>query len=113
VGSADPISGVWMPYVGVLNDYAAELANFINDLTLDVEWLRACACVTALLTDKQTLAVLHELIDRLGTVALGRIYAIKSSFAFAAGHFCHQANISQDMANCRDEFPNAIKPAAQ
>ena len=102
----DPISGAWMPYVSMLDDYASELANIINDLTHDVQRLRAWARVTASLTDEEKLAVSHEFIDTLGTVALGRPYAIKSRFAFAAGHLCHQANMAKDMANWRDEFPN-------
>ena len=101
----DPISGVWMPYVGMLGDYASELANIINDLTHDVQRLRAWARVTASLTDEEMLAVSHEFIDTLGTVALGRPYAIKSRFAFAAAHLCHQANMAKDMAEWRDEFP--------
>lgn len=102
----DPISGAWMPYVSMLDDYASELANIINDPTHDVQRLRAWARVTTSLTDEEKLAASHEFIDTLGTVALGRPYAIKSRFAFAAGHLCHQANMAKDMANWRDEFPN-------
>lgn len=67
--------------------------------------LRAWARVVASITDKEKLAVSHEFIDTLGTVALGRPYAIKSRFAFAAGNLCHQSNRAQDMANWRDDFP--------
>ncbi|MEO8455557.1 MAG: hypothetical protein ABI454_10380 [Sphingomicrobium sp.] len=102
----DPISGAWISYVSMLGDYASELANIINDLTHDVPRLRAWARVTASFTDQEKLAASHEFIDTLGTVALGRPYAIKSRFAFAAGHLCHQANMAKDMANWRDEFPN-------
>lgn len=101
----DPIGVVWMPYVSMLGDYASELANIINDLTHDVRRLRAWARVAASLTGEEKLAVSHEFIDTLGTIALGRPYAIKSRFAFAAGHLCHQANRAKDMANWRDEFP--------
>jgi len=101
----DQIRGAWMAYVSMLDDYASELANIINGLTHDVQRLRAWARVTASLTDLEKLAVSHEFIDTLGTVALGRPYAIKSRFAFAAGHLCHQANMAKDLA-WRDEFPN-------
>ena len=75
---------------------SSELANIINDLTHDVQRLRAWARVTASLTDEEKLAASHEFIDTLGTVALGRPYAIKSRFAFAAGHLCHQANMAKE-----------------
>jgi len=102
----DPLSGAWMPYVSMLDNYASELANIINDLTHDVQRLRAWARVITTLTDEEKLTVSHEFTDTLGTVALGRPYAIKSRFAFAAGHLCHQANMAKDMAGWRDEFPN-------
>ena len=93
------INGAWLPYVNMLEDYATELANMINDLTRDVQRLRAWACVTASFTEEEKLIVAHEFIDTLGTVALGRAYAIKSRFAFAAGHLCHQATKAKDMTN--------------
>lgn len=102
----DPLGGIWMAYSSMLSDYASELANIINDLTHDVHRLRAWARVTAALSDEEKLAVSHEFIDTLGTVALGRPYAIKSRFAFAAGHLCHQANMAKDLQGWRDEFPN-------
>jgi hypothetical protein len=102
----DPLSGVWMPYVSMLDDYASELANIINDLTHDVQRLRAWARVTASLTDEEKLAVSHEFVDTLGTTALGRPYAIKSRFTFAAAHLCHQANRAKDKVNWRDKFPD-------
>lgn len=68
----DPISIAWMPYLSMLGDYASELANIINDLTHDVERLRAWAQVATPLTDKEKIDVSHEFIDTLGTVALGR-----------------------------------------
>lgn len=116
----DPIGGLWLPYTQMLNEYAAELANIINDLTHDVRRLQAWARVVQPLTDAEKLAACHEFIDTLGTVALGRPYAIKSRFAYAAGHLCHQANMANDLANWRDEFPddrvlylNDIDPAGR
>lgn len=101
----DPLSVPWMVYSGMLDDYATELANIINSLTHDVHRLRAWASVSGKLTDGQKLAVSREFVDTLGTVALGRPYAIKSRFAFAAGHLSHQANMAKDMAGWRDIFP--------
>ncbi|MBL9068357.1 MAG: hypothetical protein JNM03_00005 [Sphingopyxis sp.] len=103
----DPIGGLWLPYTQMLSEYAAELANIINDLTHDVQRLRAWARVVQPLTDSEKLAACHEFIDTLGTVALGRPYAIKSRFAYASGHLCHQANMAKDLASWRDEFPDS------
>lgn len=102
----DPINGLWMPYIHMLDEYASELANIINDLTHDVQRLRAWSRIASQLPDDEKLAAAHEFIDTLGTVALGRPYAIKSRFAFAAGHLCHQANMAKDLEGWRDEFPN-------
>lgn len=101
----DPMSGFWIPYEGMLGDYATELANIINDLTHNVHRLRAWARVVAGLGDEEKLAASHEFIDMLGTVALGQPYAIKSRFAFAAGHLCNQANLARGIAGWKDMFP--------
>lgn len=102
----DPLAVIWLPYSSMLSEYASELANIINALTHDVHRLRAWARVTAALSNEEKLAVSHEFIDTLGTVALGRPYAIKSRFAFAASHLCHQANKTKELQGWRDEFPN-------
>lgn len=101
----DPLPGAWLAYSLMLQEYASELANIINDLTHHVRRLRAWAAVTAPLTDDEKLEVTHEFIDMLGTVALGQPYAIKSRFAFAAGHLCHQANQAKSPASWKDDFP--------
>lgn len=102
----DPLGGIWFPYSSMLLEYASGLANIINDLTQDVHRLRAWARVTAAFSDEEKLAASHEFIDTLGTVALGRPYAIKSRFAFAAAKLCHQANRAKNLHEWRDEFPN-------
>jgi hypothetical protein len=102
----DPRHIVWMAYGEMLREYASELANIINDLTHHVHRLRAWAVVIAPLSDDGKLEATHEFIDMLGTVALGQPYAIKSRFAFAAGHLCHQANMTKDLAGWKDDFPN-------
>jgi hypothetical protein len=102
----NPLAMPWMPYSSMLSEYASELANIINDLTHDVHRLRAWAYVTAALSNEEKLAASHEFINTLGTVALGRPYVIKSRFAFAAGHVCHQANRTKSLQAWRDEFPS-------
>ena len=101
----DPLPIAWTAYSLMLKEYASELANIINDLTHHVHRLRAWAAVTAPLSDDEKLEVTHEFIDMLGTVALGQPYAIKSRFAFAAGHLSHQANKAKSGANWKDRFP--------
>ncbi len=95
-----------MPYVSMLDDYASELANIINDLTHDVQRLRAWASVTTTLTDEERLAVSDEFTDALGTVALGRPLCDQGAVRVRSGHRCHQANMAKEMASWRDEFPN-------
>jgi hypothetical protein len=102
----NPLGVVWMPYAQMLDEYAGELANVINDLTHHVHRLRAWATVVAPLSDEEKMEASHEFIDMLGTVALGLPYSIKSRFAYAAAHLCHQANKTKDLNGWKDKFPN-------
>ena len=112
------LNATWMAYSQMLDEYATELANIINDLTNHVHRLRAWDAVLAELNDADKHELSHEFIDTLGTVALGQPYAIKSRFAFAVGHLCHQANQAADGRDWKDEFPdnnlylNDIEPFA-
>ncbi|NLH80292.1 MAG: hypothetical protein GX458_05545 [Phyllobacteriaceae bacterium] len=101
----DPIGGTWMAYSQMLDEYASELANIINDITHNVHRLRVWSEIATTLNDDDKLEVSHEFIDILGTVAMGQPYAIKSRFAFAAGHLSHQANRAADGAGWKDDFP--------
>ncbi|KRQ01312.1 hypothetical protein AOQ73_18340 [Bradyrhizobium pachyrhizi] len=100
-----PLPMNWLAYSLMLQEYASELANIINDLTHHVNRLRAWAAVITPLSDDEKFEVTHEFIDMLGTVALGQPYAIKSRFAYAAGHLCHQANQTKSPTNWKDDFP--------
>jgi hypothetical protein len=101
----DRLSIAWMAYSQMLDEYASELANIINDLTHHVHRLRAWDEIVATLDDDDKLEASHEFVDMLGTVAMGQPYAIKSRFAFAAGHLSHQANQAADGAAWKDDFP--------
>jgi hypothetical protein len=103
----DPIGIIWLPYAQMLDEFATELANIINNLTHHVHRLRAWAQVVDSLSDHEKLMATHEFIDTLGTVALGMPYTIKSRFAFATASLCHQANRAKDPTGWRDEFPDA------
>lgn len=114
----NPLDATWLAYSEMLGEYATELANIINDLTMNVHRLRAWGNVLDGLTVEDKHQANHEFINTLGTVALGQPYAIKSRFAFAVGHLSLQANRAKDGAAWRDEFPdtnlylNDIEPYA-
>ncbi|MER8708949.1 integrase [Mesorhizobium sp. M0220] len=102
----NPMSARWMPYNEMLAEYSGELANKINDLTHYAHRLRTWAAVLAPLSNEDKHDLTHEFIDMLGTVALGLPYALKSRFTFAAGHLCHQANMTK-ISDWKDDFPTA------
>lgn len=102
----NPIGMIWMAYAQMFDEYAQELANIINDLTHHVRRLRAWAAVVEPLSNEEKMEATHEFIDMLGTVALGLPYVIKSRFAYAAAHLCHQANRAKHLTAWKDDFPN-------
>lgn len=102
----DQLSGGWLPYVEMLGEYALDLANIINRLTDYVHRLRVWHTVVDAMSEDDRFAAKHEFLDTLGTVALGLPYAIKSRFAFAAGHLSHQANRAKDVKMWKDSFPS-------
>ncbi|URW75917.1 hypothetical protein M9980_01415 [Sphingomonas donggukensis] len=102
----DRLNAEWMAYSQMLGEYASELANIINDLTHHVHRLRAWDQIVATLDDNDKHEASHEFIEMLGTVAMGQPYAIKSRFAFAAGHLSHQANQAIDGSGWNDDFPS-------
>ena len=59
----DPLNGTWMIYSLMLDDYATELANIINDLTNHVHRLRAWDKVLAGLDETGKHEVSHEFAD--------------------------------------------------
>jgi hypothetical protein len=112
------LNAAWMAYSQMLEEYATELANIINDLTNHAHRLRAWDSVLDGLDEQDKDEASHEFIDILATVALGQPYAIKSRFAVAVGHLSHQANQAVDGHDWKDEFPdknlylNDIEPYA-
>lgn len=101
----DHLNVRWWPYTEMLQEFASELANIINDLTHNVHRLRSWEKILSTLSVDEKLAVTHEFVNMLGTIALGQPYAIKSRFAYAAAHLSHQANQAKDAAAWKDEFP--------
>lgn len=86
------LSGGLFAYAEMLDDYARELANSINDLTHREHRLRVWATVLNGLTPKQVMAAQHAIVGDVATVGLGLPYVIRSRFLFAATHLSHQAN---------------------
>lgn len=101
----EQLSAVWMAYAQMLAEFSSELANTLNDLTNHVQRLQAWAIVIEPMDDDQKMAATHEFIDVLATNAVNLPYAIKSRFAFAAAHLCHQANMTRDYASWQDDLP--------
>lgn len=100
----DPISAVWLAYSEMADDFCRELANAINRLTNDVHRLRAWDAMLPSLSNEEKIEASHEFIETIGTTALGLPYVIKSRFAFAAAHLCHQANRAKYGVDWKDEF---------
>lgn len=99
------LSAIWMAYAQMLDEFSTELANTLNDLTNHVQRLHAWADVIEPMGDDEKMAATHEFIDVLATNAVNLPYAIKSRFAFAAAHLCHQANMTRDFASWQDDLP--------
>jgi hypothetical protein len=104
-GLPNPLSAAWMAYSQMLGEFSTELANTINGFTHDVQRLRVWSEVVAPLSDKQKLNATHEFIDTLATNAVNLPYVIRSRFAFATAHLCHQANQTRDFSGWNDDLP--------
>lgn len=86
------ITGELLLYSQMLDDFARELANSINDLTHRENRLRAWATALEGLTAQQVMVAHHEIVGDIATIGLGLPYVIRSRFLFAAAHLSHQAN---------------------
>lgn len=105
----EKLSAIWMAYGQMLNEFSTELANTLNNLTNHVQRLQAWAIVIEPMGTDEKMAATHEFIDVLATNAVNLPYAIKSRFAFAAAHLCHQANMTRDFAGWQDDLPLDIE----
>lgn len=100
-----PLDLFWLPYAGMLDEFAREIANPINSLTHSVQRLRAWAAVVPSLSDRQKQYACHEFIDGLATLTVNLPYVIRSRFIFATAHLSHQANIVHDRSAWVDDLP--------
>lgn len=101
----NPISGLWLPYAQMLDEFARELANAVNRLTHQVHQLSAWSQIVQPLSDDEKMEATHEFIETLATAAVSSPYVIKSRFSYAAAHLCHQANRARNLARWEDKFP--------
>lgn len=102
----DRLGGLWLPYGQMLEDFARELANVINDLVNHVHRLETWAAIMPTLDPHDTMEAAHEFVNVLGAAAMGLPYVIKSRLAFAAGQLSHQANMARDIDGWTDDFPD-------
>ncbi|MCA3699744.1 MAG: integrase [Brevundimonas sp.] len=98
------LSAPLLIYSQMLDDYARELANSINDLTHREQRLRAWAAVLEDQPDKAVMEAHHALVGDVATVGLGLPYVIRSRFLFAVTHLSHQANQARQ-TDWRDDLP--------
>ncbi|WP_332660863.1 hypothetical protein [Brevundimonas sp.] len=107
-----PLTGGLSPalflYSEMLEDFAREIANSINDLTQRELRLRAWHAVLKDETPKRIMDAHHAIVGDVGTVALGLPYVIRSRFIFAVTHLSNQANPARD-TSWRDELPEDDK----
>lgn len=101
----EKLSIIWMAYSQMLSEFSTELANTVNNLTNHVHRLHAWSIVIEPMNDEEKMAVTHEFVDVLATNAVNLPYVIKSRFAFATAHLCHQANMTRDFASWEDDLP--------
>ncbi len=98
------LSAALLIYSQMLDDYARELANSINDLTHREHRLRAWAAVLKGQPEKAVMEAHHDLVGDIATVGLGLPYVIRSRFLFAVTHLSHQANQARQ-PDWRDDLP--------
>ncbi|WP_176000643.1 integrase [Burkholderia vietnamiensis] len=99
------LSGDWIAYAEMFNEFSQELANTINDLTRYTHQLTAWRDVVDKLDDEGKFNVAVEFVDPLATIALNLPYVIRSRFIFAAAHLSHQAGRTMVPKGWKDDLP--------
>ena len=94
----------WMPYHMMLDEFASELANTINELVRLTHRLSCWEKTITPLDDSEKLDVLLEFVFDPATVAINLQYVIRSRFIFATAHLCHQANRALQQTTWLDDL---------
>jgi hypothetical protein len=101
----NPIPCMGMVYFGMLEDYACELANVINQFVNDIENLCAWEKVLSEYGEEERFYLVYEFIEPLCTMCLNFPYVIRSRFIFSATHLSHQANMALLGKHWKDDLP--------
>jgi len=101
----NPLSGLWLPYSQMFEEFSREISNTINDFTNGVRSLAAWDQAIDGLSDEAKLRAVHTFIDVVATSAMGMPFVVRSRFLFAAAHLCHQANQVRLGSSWRDDLP--------
>jgi hypothetical protein len=94
----------WLAYSLMLEEFANEIANGINDLTNYAHRLKAWSIVVSTLNDDEKFDAVHEFIEPTAVTGLNLPYVIRSRFFFAIAHLSHQANRALDGPKWRDDL---------
>ena len=90
------MAAAWMAYSSMLDDFAREVANAINALTINVRRLHAWGAVLKTLDQDERAEAIHEFVDPIATLCLLTPYAVRSRLIFATAHLCHQVNLYRE-----------------
>jgi hypothetical protein len=101
----DRLSGVWLVYGQMFDEFARELPNTINQLVSKEQRLGAWEIVVADLDPDAFNNVLYEFIEPVATIALNLPVVIRDRIVFATAHLIHQANQALGFADWRDDLP--------
>ena len=100
------LSGAWLAYAQMFDDFSREIANSINQLILSQRRLSAWEIVLANVDEPIKHELSIEFVDPLATLALNLPAVIRDRFIFASAHLSHQANLARDGADWRDDLPD-------
>ncbi|MCA1479849.1 hypothetical protein [Bradyrhizobium sp. NBAIM08] len=98
------LEAISLSYGMMLSEFAREIANSLNDLINHTRRLRAWNVVVAPMIDPEKIDTVHEFIDSVAIIGLNLPAVIRSRFAFAAAHLCHQANRALDGGGWKDDL---------
>ncbi|MGO9021187.1 MAG: integrase [Syntrophobacteraceae bacterium] len=97
-------SPAWIPYNLMLDEFARELANSINESLMYIDNLKSWNKVLSVMEDTIKDAIILDFIRPLATLAILLPNIIRSRFIYATAHLCHQANRTKHKLWV-DEFP--------
>ena len=88
----ESISGFWMPYFMMLDDYARNLSNTVNVFGYNIEKLRAWHSVLLTQKEENIDQILFEFVDNLFVIAMHTPHTVRDRFMFFGAQLSHMAN---------------------